>query len=91
MQNADQDADELSFFRIAGIHGLPYEPWNGAGEKPLDPETRWAGYCVHGSTLFPTWHRPYMALFEVRQIFFPYHHYTDPCIDSKLSSNKPRK
>jgi len=22
------------------------------------------GYCVHGTDLFPTWHRPYVALFE---------------------------
>ena len=23
-------------------------------------------YCVHSSTLFPTWHRPYVALYEQR-------------------------
>lgn len=23
------------------------------------------GYCTHSSILFPTWHRPYLALFEV--------------------------
>ena len=71
MYDADQDKDELSYFRIAGIHGLPYEPWNGAGQKLVDSpgdteQRRYGGYCTHGSTLFPTWHRPYMALLEVR-------------------------
>ena len=27
------------------------------------------GYCTHGSILFPTWHRPYLSLFEVCQLF----------------------
>ncbi|EFI28136.1 tyrosinase [Coprinopsis cinerea okayama7 len=54
-----------SFFQIAGIHGLPYVPWGGStGTAPFNPATQWGGYCVHGSVLFPTWHRPYMALFE---------------------------
>jgi tyrosinase len=30
----------------------------GAGSYP--------GYCMHTSTLFPPWHRPYLALFEAR-------------------------
>ena len=29
-------------------------------------EPRRKGYCTHGTVLFPTWHRPYVALFEVR-------------------------
>jgi len=32
------------------------------GDKP--PQTR-KGYCTHGNVLFPTWHRPYVALYEV--------------------------
>lgn len=46
---------------VVGIHGRPYTPWNdvdGAG-------TGESGYCTHASILFPTWHRPYLALFEV--------------------------
>jgi tyrosinase len=51
------------YFQIAGIHGRPYLPWDGViGSGVVDP-TR--GYCTHGSILFPTWHRPYLALFEV--------------------------
>lgn len=51
-----------SFFQIAGIHGLPYISWNGVGEEsPAEA----AGYCTHSSVLFPTWHRPYVSLFEV--------------------------
>lgn len=30
------------------------------------------GYCTHGSILFPTWHRPYLALFEVRRCALKY-------------------
>ena len=70
MHNANQDTDELSHYRISGIHGLPFEPWNGVGENPHVPEGEWKGYCVHGSTVFPTWHRLYMALFEVRSLLF---------------------
>lgn len=38
--------------------GRPYRSWdgvNGAFQR---------GYCTHGSTLFPTWHRPYLSLYE---------------------------
>ncbi|KAJ7620093.1 tyrosinase [Roridomyces roridus] len=52
-----------SFFSIAGIHGLPYQPWDGSGAKPVDPQG-WEGYCTHGNVLFPTFHRPYVFLFE---------------------------
>ena len=55
----------ISFFQIGGIHGLPYLAWDGAGED--DPAEQ-AGYCTHGSVLFPTWHRPYVALYEVCNI-----------------------
>ncbi|EJF63238.1 photo-regulated tyrosinase [Dichomitus squalens LYAD-421 SS1] len=53
--------DLISFFQIGGIHGLPYISWDGAGQD--DPAEQ-AGYCTHGSVLFPTWHRPYVALYE---------------------------
>ena len=63
------DQDELlSFFQIGGIHGYPYIPWDEstASKKVAEDEDRWGGYCTHGSTLFPTWHRPYIAAYEVR-------------------------
>ena len=63
MYSVPQDND-LSFFFLGGIHGLPYVPWNGStGPKSSTEKT--SGYCHHGSNLFPTWHRPYFALFEV--------------------------
>ena len=66
--NFDQD-DVESFFSVGGIHGLPYVSWDGAGSDP--GPVRWRGYCTHGSVLFPTWHRPYVALYEVcRTSFF---------------------
>lgn len=65
-QEADEN-DLLSYYRIAGIHGRPYRPWNDVtGQGPQR-----SGYCTHASILFPTWHRPYLALFEVKLQFPP--------------------
>ncbi|KAI0043594.1 tyrosinase [Auriscalpium vulgare] len=62
MFNSTQQ-DLISFFQIGGIHGLPYVQWDGSGgSQPV--QGSWGGYCTHGSILFPTWHRPYVALFE---------------------------
>ncbi|KAK0709679.1 hypothetical protein B0T26DRAFT_805332 [Lasiosphaeria miniovina] len=58
---AVDEADELSYFQIAGIHGLPYSAWNGVGQVQGAP---FIGYCPHGELLFSTWHRPYVVLFE---------------------------
>ncbi|KAJ6444861.1 tyrosinase precursor [Purpureocillium lavendulum] len=59
-QYADQ-GDPLSFYQIAGIHGVPFIPWNGV---EASPGANQSGYCPHSSVLFPTWHRPYLALYE---------------------------
>ncbi|KAH8813439.1 tyrosinase [Flagelloscypha sp. PMI_526] len=53
-----------SYFQVAGIHGLPAKAWDGAGSNQQAKGSQWPGYCFHSSTLFPTWHRPYIALFE---------------------------
>jgi len=64
MQKTSED-DYQSFFQVGGIHGLPYTAWDGAlSTKGGDRGP--GGYCTHGSVLFPTWHRPYVALYEVR-------------------------
>jgi tyrosinase len=55
-----------SFSHCFNSHGLPYQPWDGAGQKPVDTSPdAWQGYCTHGNVLFPTFHRPYVMLFEV--------------------------
>ena len=54
-------SDQLSYYQIAGIHGQPAASWDGAA---ADSSARW--YCNHNLTTFPTWHRPYMLLFEQR-------------------------
>ncbi|KAG9009286.1 hypothetical protein FRB90_008451 [Tulasnella sp. 427] len=54
--------DDLSHFGFGGIHGLPFQRWETSG--PGNPVGRWGGYCTHGSVLFPTWHRPYLAAYE---------------------------
>jgi len=57
---AQDQVQTLSYFQVSGIHGLPYVEWDGV--RGLGNSQ--TGYCTHGSILFPSWHRPYMALFE---------------------------
>ncbi|PSN64506.1 Di-copper centre-containing protein [Corynespora cassiicola Philippines] len=53
-------SEMLSYYQIAGVHGRPFISWDGVGQA----DGGGGGYCTHGSNLFPTWHRPYLALFE---------------------------
>ncbi|KAF7591406.1 hypothetical protein BBP40_001567 [Aspergillus hancockii] len=55
MRDKNLLTDQLSFYRVAGIHGLPIVPWDNVGE---------GNYCPHNDFPFPTWHRPYMLLYE---------------------------
>ncbi|TFK74620.1 Di-copper centre-containing protein [Pluteus cervinus] len=57
----DDQSKLISFFQIAGIHGQPYVPWDGVKGQQ---NPAYGGYCTHGSVIFPTWHRPYVALLE---------------------------
>ncbi|RSL69213.1 hypothetical protein CEP54_002372 [Fusarium duplospermum] len=56
-----KDTDLKSYFQVAGIHGKPFIQWNGGGGRNGNG---WPGYCPHGESLFLTWHRPYVLLFE---------------------------
>ena len=76
--------NQLSYFQIAGkysyttteaaadkhkgIHGFPRVTWNGATDEKKKKEEQ-GFYCTHGLPTFPTWHRPYLALFEVSHPF----------------------
>jgi hypothetical protein len=51
-----------------GIHGVPFVTWNGVGPAA---GASMSGYCPHSSVLFPTWHRPYLALYEVSSLQVP--------------------
>ena len=51
----------VSWYQVSGIHGYPYVPWQ---EPDLSPPFPQLGYCIHGSVLFTTWHRPYLVLLE---------------------------
>ncbi|RSL59298.1 hypothetical protein CEP53_005857 [Fusarium sp. AF-6] len=64
-----------SYFQVAGIHGYPETSWDGAPDPPKDPvwdppDSRpdganpYGGYRHHNTIAFPTWHRPYMLLYE---------------------------
>ncbi|KAF1975697.1 Di-copper centre-containing protein, partial [Bimuria novae-zelandiae CBS 107.79] len=59
-QQVDQ-SDPLSYYRISGIHARPFELWQDAHGPPGEAI---GAYCPHGSRLFLTWHRAYLALFE---------------------------
>ncbi|PVH75831.1 Di-copper centre-containing protein [Cadophora sp. DSE1049] len=54
-------SDSLSWYEIAGIHGRPFIPFGNIQPKQGNEQN---GYCNHVSILFPTWHRPYLALYE---------------------------
>ncbi|KAF2024105.1 Di-copper centre-containing protein [Setomelanomma holmii] len=56
-----KDSKKLGFYALAGIHGLPSEAWDDVYNKW---EETFGGYCAHGVLTFPTWHRPYLSLFE---------------------------
>ncbi|KAK0734565.1 common central domain of tyrosinase-domain-containing protein [Lasiosphaeria miniovina] len=54
-----------SYYQIAGIHGMPFKPWDGVGsDSDWEESSGFGGYCTHSSILFTTWHRPYIALYE---------------------------
>ncbi|KAK0618206.1 hypothetical protein B0T17DRAFT_509756 [Bombardia bombarda] len=60
LQFTDQTSP-TSWYGLTGIHGIPHKTWGGVGPTPGNENT---GYCTHSSVLFPTWHRPYLALYE---------------------------
>ncbi|KAK3690182.1 tyrosinase [Podospora appendiculata] len=54
----------LSFFQVAGIHGYPGDlAWDDSA-PPAHQRGSKMIYCTHNLITFPTWHRPYMLLFE---------------------------
>ncbi|KAJ4324495.1 hypothetical protein N0V94_001235 [Neodidymelliopsis sp. IMI 364377] len=59
-QAMDQ-SEKVSYYKVAGIHGVPFGQWDGVtgqdGQEMM-------GYCPHVSNMFGPWHRPYLALFE---------------------------
>ncbi|KAF3927946.1 Tyrosinase [Dactylellina cionopaga] len=63
METADT-SDPYSFYQIAGIHGGVSTPWPNKeeqGDFEFNPNY---GYCPHGSTLFSSWHRPFILTLE---------------------------
>ncbi|KAI1499521.1 Di-copper centre-containing protein [Biscogniauxia marginata] len=53
--------DPKSHFGVAGVHGMPYQPYNGVAP---DLQGSGLGYCPHMETQFIAWHRAYVALYE---------------------------
>ncbi|KIV99429.1 uncharacterized protein PV09_08861 [Verruconis gallopava] len=61
--NADT-SDVLSFYQVSGVHGVPCQPWSGVQGNQAAISQGGCGYCTHSSTLFPAWHRAYVAAYE---------------------------
>ncbi|RAR16566.1 di-copper centre-containing protein [Stemphylium lycopersici] len=59
-QAMDQ-TEKISYYQVAGIHGVPFQPWD---KVTGEPGQEMMGYCPHTSSIFGPWHRPYLALFE---------------------------
>ena len=59
-------SDSFTDYLDEGIHGRPFISWDGVDKA----DGGFGGYCAHGSNVFPTWHRAYTALFEVRTTAF---------------------
>ena len=59
MQQTDIN-ELLSYYLISGIHGSNLAWDNDTGGNFF----MGSGYCYHAHPLFPTWHRPYMSLYE---------------------------
>jgi len=61
----------FSYFEISGIHGQPNRSWNRQPQSTewvantRNGDARKYSYCAHSSLVFPTWHRAYLAQFEV--------------------------
>jgi tyrosinase len=47
---------------MTGIHGRPYKAYDNVQALQGNEAN---GYCTHVSIIFPPWHRPYLALYEV--------------------------
>jgi len=50
----------MALITFIGIHGLPLQSW------PSNAAAKEDWYCAHGKATFPTWHTPYMLLYEQR-------------------------
>ncbi|MCJ1284989.1 hypothetical protein MMC26_004326 [Xylographa opegraphella] len=57
-------ANKMSYFKLAGIHGLPREEWDKEPAEGKKNDSKDPGYCAHGTPTFATWHRPYLAMLE---------------------------
>jgi len=62
-KTSPQNKNWFAYDPIGGIHGAPITPWDNAANLRDDQNGM---YCVHGKPTFPTWHRVYLAQFEVR-------------------------
>lgn len=64
--------ETLSYFQIAGIHGYPGNTvWDGSDFPEHERDDLFGKhmlYCTHNLVTFPTWHRPYMLLFEASSV-----------------------
>jgi tyrosinase len=58
---AKDKSDTLSFYQVAGVHGRPFQSWDNFPTPLVNAQ----GFCPHANVLFGSWHRPYLAIYEV--------------------------
>ncbi|XHG02772.1 hypothetical protein AWENTII_006104 [Aspergillus wentii] len=70
--------DKLSYFQVAGKRPpetssstRPNVTWDETAADMKGESIKGKSYCTHNTILFPAWHRPYLALYEVRKIKDP--------------------
>ncbi|KAF2205503.1 Di-copper centre-containing protein [Delitschia confertaspora ATCC 74209] len=65
LQQEGETDNKMSYYQVAGIHGLPKALWDDVDSPQKHPDdTDQSGYCAHATLKFGTWHRPYLAMFE---------------------------
>ena len=83
-----QQNELLSYYSIAGIHGLPSVPWDDVVNQFVPKSAAlFGGYCPHGLLIFPTWHRPYLMLMEV---YFFFLFFFSPAVSTSAHSELTR-
>jgi tyrosinase len=64
LQEQPWDAsDQLSYWQLASLHGLPTVDSSG-NPYQWDTVKKNGFWCAHSRPTFPTWHRPYVSLYE---------------------------
>ncbi|KAF8538721.1 hypothetical protein BDD12DRAFT_884312 [Trichophaea hybrida] len=60
MKSSEAVNNPYGWFQFAGIHGLSNIAWDSDSTPIINNDDSLFGYCTHGGSLFPLWHRIYL-------------------------------